>query len=103
MNSLSHEIRGRQDFTQTNGYHNDTHLPAPKARSPEDDQSAAAGFRFPPMEIYGQLTSAMTLNDLQTGVHGGLERVTEVGKKFGGSRGVSIAALGGGLIISHMV
>jgi len=57
------------------------HLPAPKARSPEDDQSAAAGFRFPPMEIYEQLTSVMTLNDSRTDVSIGVGACDRGGKK----------------------
>ena len=47
--------------TPTAGFHSEIYLPAPKARSPEGDQSAAAGCLLPPTAMYEQSASIVAL------------------------------------------
>lgn len=47
------------DVARTSGLHRAMQRPAPKARRPHGDQSAAAGWRFAPTAMSGQETAAM--------------------------------------------
>lgn len=51
--------RGMDDVARTSGLHKAMQRPAPKARRPHGDQSAAAGWRFAPTAMSGQDIAAM--------------------------------------------